>query len=220
MRKPASIGILEDDDVLRHYLATIIESADDFEVAFASARISDALEASNKSWVDACLVDLDLPDGSGIEFTKELKSRGSAKILILTVLADRKSVLTALKAGADGYLLKDSQPYDIVASLESVLAGETPISPQAAKFLLKTFTEVSNAVSIDRSSRLEALTERERDTLVMFERGLSYKETAEALGVSHNTVRTHVKSIYSKLNVSSRNEALFEARQEGLLSSD
>lgn len=220
MRKPASIGILEDDDVLRHYLATIIESADGFEVAFTSARISDALEASNKRWVDACLVDLDLPDGSGIEFTKELKSRGSAKILILTVLADRKSVLTALKAGADGYLLKDSQPYDIVASLESVLAGETPISPQAAKFLLKTFTEVSNAVSMDRSSRLEALTERERDTLVMFERGLSYKETAEALGVSHNTVRTHVKSIYSKLNVSSRNEALFEARQEGLLSSD
>lgn len=210
---PARIGILEDDNILRPYLAKVIEAEPSFQLVFACETVESAKSAARSDRVDACLVDLELSDGTGFEFTRFLKSHSNANVLILSVLGDRKSVLMALQSGADGYLLKDAAPEQIINDLKCVLSGDTPISPQAATHLLRSFTSPKTAWI----SESDPLTERELETLRFFERGLSYRETADALGVSHNTVRTHVKSIYSKLSVNSRNEAIFEARQHGWL---
>lgn len=215
--KKFQIGILEDDDDLRSYLASVISASENYVLSFAVRTLADARAALKTSTVDACLVDLDLPDGTGTEFIADLNANPESIVrsLVLTILGDRKSVLSAFEAGADGYLLKDAAPSEIHKSLDSVLQGETPISPQAATHLLSTFvTETSSPDLSDHP--IEPLTPRELETLILFERGLSYKEAAEAMDVSHNTVRTYVKAIYEKLAVNSRNEAIFEARHLGL----
>lgn len=210
---PASVGILEDDDVFRAYLAEMIQNAPAFHLAFAASTLTEAKAAASLN-ADICLVDLKLPEGSGLEFTRHLKSHWNTKVLVLTVLGDRKSVLAALECGADGYLLKDTPPDQVLRDLECVLGGETPISPAAATHLLQSFLNTAQRSGLAEN---QVLTPREHDTLRLFERGLSYQEAAETLGVSRNTIRTHVKSIYAKLNVSSKSEAVFEAQQLGWL---
>jgi len=162
------------------------------------------------------LVDLQLPDGNGLDFIADLKTHTDAKLLILTVLGDKVSVLTALQAGADGYLLKDTRPNQIRKSIRATMAGENPISPAAATHLLDMFNTQSQILTKETPDTSEAsLTDREVDILTMFSRGLSYKETADALNISNHTVGDHVKSIYRKLSVHSRSEAIFEAVQSG-----
>ncbi len=209
-----SIGILEDDDDMRGYLVTIINQAEGLTLAFAAATVSEAIALSQEVKTDLCLVDLQLPDGSGLDFVQHVKSISDTKILILTILGDRTSVLVSLKAGANGYLLKDTAPNQIVRDINATLKGESPISPQAATHLLQLFRPQASAVTPELA---EVLTEREQDILNMFARGLSYKETASALDISHHTVGDYVKSIYRKLSVNSRNEAVYEATQMGLI---
>ena len=209
-----TLGIIDDDDDLRRYLARALGSVAGLSVIFNAASLSEARAALAQNSPDICLVDLGLPDGSGIELTREIKSASSSKVLILTVLGDRQSVLASLEAGADGYLLKDTPPDQIARLLKAVMEGNTPISPQAATHLLRAFTDsAGSAAAYDG----DPITAREREVLNLFERGLSYAESAAALGISQNTVRAHVKSIYAKLDVRSRNEAVYEARNMGLL---
>ncbi len=208
------VGILEDDDDLRGFLVTIIKQTDGLEVAFAADCIEDAITQSKNKNLDICLVDLQLPDGNGLEFVEHIKKISDTKILILTILGDRKSVLVSLKAGTNGYLLKDTAPNQIRRDIIATLKGQSPISPQVATYLLQMFQPQQDTVEADN---IEALTEREKDILNMFTRGLSYKETASALNISHHTVGDYVKSIYRKLSVNSRNEAIFEATQMGII---
>lgn len=212
----ARIGILEDDEALRTYIANVIETADSLEVAFSASCLADAMRSSGGDPIDLCLIDIKLPDGSGLEFVQHIKATSSAKCLILTVLGDRESVLLALKSGADGYLLKDTPPDLLRLSIERTLRGETPISPQAATFLLEIWRGAEPDASKAQSE--EALTPREIDVLKLFSRGLSYREAADILTISPNTIGDYVKSIYRKLGVHSRTEAIFEARQIGIFS--
>jgi len=208
------VGILEDDDDMRGYLVTIIAQTEGLETAFVADCVAEAIAQSKGKKIDICLVDLQLPDGSGLEFVKHIKQISDTKILILTILGDRESVLVALKAGANGYLLKDAAPNQISRNIAATLKGESPISPQAASHLLQMFQPKQG---VDAPVNIEALTIREKDILNMFARGLSYKETANALEISHHTVGDYVKSIYRKLSVNSRNEAIFEATQMGII---
>ncbi len=211
------IGILEDDPDLRLWLENVINESSEFELIFSVATLAEANQKIAQQGVDACLVDINLPDGSGIAFTEDLKSNSDTKILILTVLGDRKSVLSALKAGADGYVLKDAPAEQIKQHLTEVLNDAAPISPRAAAHLLHALRPNRLGSTGDQGDNAETLTDREHEILRLFERGLSYLETANALGISHNTVRSHVKTIYGKLSVTSRSEAIFEARQMGIL---
>ena len=215
MTSPLVIGVLEDDVDMRGYLRTIIEQADGLSVAFACATIIEAETAlkSTKTGIDLCLVDLQLPDGNGADFVKRLRETTKSKALILTVLGDKTSVLAALDAGAHGYLLKDTPPGQIIRHIHDTIKGVNPISPQAATHLLALFKD--NKISAKSQEIASTLTDRERDILTMFAKGLSYKETASALEISPHTVSDYVKSIYSKLSVHSRNEAVFEALQLG-----
>jgi len=208
------LGILEDDVDMRDYLLSIFKDNTKFKVMFSCATIKEARqELTAASDLDICLVDLQLPDGNGGDFVKHMIGTTQAKALILTVLGDRTSVLAALEAGAHGYLLKDTAPEQILAHIEDTMGGANPISPQAATHLLDLFK--SQNAGPEQEQPASTLTDRETDILTMFAKGLSYRETAEALHISPHTVSDYVKTIYGKLSVHSRNEAVFEALQMG-----
>lgn len=211
------VGILEDNFSMRQHFSKIVERSNSLVMAFAAETLSEAREIYLDHPSDICLVDLQLPDGSGLEFVADLQKDDTIKALILTVLGDKTSVLAGLQAGAQGYLLKDTAPGQIEQAIISVMNGANPISPQAATHLLAILnapTESKNPA--DLVTDVESLvTQREKDVLTMFSRGLSYQETGDVLGISLNTVREHTKAIYRKLSVHSRNEAIFEALQNG-----
>lgn len=210
----ARIGILEDDPALRAYVAREIDADEAFSLVANCGNLAEALASLESVTADLWLVDIGLPDGSGLEFIKTANCKTGSKSLILTVLGDRQTVMNALKTGADGYLLKDT-PWDQLRHyVLNTLEGETPISPKAATFLLGLVRGPEPAA---QSSDCPNLSERELEILRFFSRGLSYRETAEMLGISQHTVGDHVKSIYRAMAVHSRAEALFEARQLGLL---
>lgn len=210
---PRLIGIVEDDPAVMKFFVSVIAGADDLSLAFAVGTRAEALAAIGSTCPCLCLVDLGLPDGSGIDIVRFLKSRGECKALVTTVLGDRGTVMKVLRAGADGYLLKSMGQTDILTDIRGTLAGYTPVSSQIATYLLELLKPIPQ-------SNPEAgvlLTPREAEVLAIFCRGLTYNETAQALGISINTVRDHVKKIYMKLDVSSRSEAMFEAQQLGLI---
>jgi DNA-binding NarL/FixJ family response regulator len=211
----ARVGIVEDDEALRSYLEDVITATDGLEIAFSEGTLADARLTSAQGKLDLCLIDLNLPDGHGFDLIQFIKTTTAAKCLILTVLADRTSVTAAIKAGADGYLLKDTPAELLRANIFRTLLGETPISPQAATFLLELWRGSNAAVVPGQTG--EGISTREVEVLRLFSRGLSYRETAYALGLSQYTIGDYVKSIYRKLGVHSRTEAIFEARQVGLI---
>ena len=215
MDKAIKIGILEDDDDMRIYLVHLLKQTSDMDVVFACDTVSTAIAAAKTTAPDICLVDIQLPDGNGLELVKVLKSTSNGKALILTVLGDKASVMLAFEAGANGYLLKDTPPEQIRRDIRAVISGGNPISPQAATHLIGLLQNPKPTSNTQYSENI--LTDREKDVLIMFSRGLSYKETAETLKISTHTVSDYVKSIYRKLSVHSRNEAIFEAVQNGWL---
>ena len=207
------IGIVEDDPTVLQFLVSLIGGTDDLTLAFAATSISEARDAVARQAPALCLIDLGLPDGNGLDIVREMKARAS-KALVLTVFGDRATVIKVLKAGADGYIIKSMGQADILSHIRSTLAGFTPVSPQAATYLLEL---LNPALPSDIGAADCRLSPRETEVLSVFCRGLTYEETAHALGISINTVRDFVKKIYAKLDVSTRTEAMFEAQQRGLL---
>lgn len=213
MSQLVKVGILEDDQLMADYLRSVLIPANGVHLAFCAPTIRDAFAALKQTPdVDLCLVDLQLPDGIGTEFVKHLTSKTEAKALILTVLGDKVSVMAGLESGAHGYLLKDSAPDQILRHIEEVIKGANPMSAQASTHLLSL---VKESQSRDARRKLSVLTDRETEILTFFAKGMSYRETAAALNLSTHTVSDYVKSIYRKLGVNSRNEAVFEAMQMG-----
>jgi DNA-binding NarL/FixJ family response regulator len=208
------IGILEDDRPTRLFLTQLFEGDPDFEVCFSAATLHEAKAAVVGHKLDVALVDVRLPDGTGLDFIDTAKAGSECKVLILTVLGDRTSVLLAFEFGASGYLLKDTPPAQILRDVRALVAGGCPISPQAATHLLSLVNTKSPATPPPTETILSA---RETDVLTMFSKGMSYKETASILGLSVHTIADYVKSIYNKMQVRSRSEAVFEAVQNGWL---
>jgi DNA-binding NarL/FixJ family response regulator len=171
--------------------------------------------------VDVLLVDLGLPDGSGLELILEVAQnpawRDRCEVMVISVFADEAHVMSALEAGATGYLLKDSAPDSFIQQIRELHAGGSPVSPVIARKLLGrlSFATVaalpaSKVISID-------LAESERKVLDYAARGYTYDEVAELMGVTRHTVMSYVKRSYRKLQVHSKTEALYEARRLGLV---
>lgn len=207
------VGLVDDDPAVLTFFAAVIGRDPGLAVAFAARTLAEARVAIARKTPGLCLVDLGLPDGNGVELVRELKAAGDCRVLVTTVLGDRATVITALKGGADGYILKTTRAEDMLAHIRQTLAGHAPISPQVATYLLDMLRPEVRPVTPDG----ETLTARELEILAILGRGLTYEETAVALGISANTVRDFVKKIYAKLRVHSRSEALFEAMSLGLL---
>lgn len=214
------IAILEDDRIIREHFIEIINSTPDLEVCGFATDIGEVPKLiAGKP--DLLLADIGLPGGSGLDVLPAIKAVAGCKALIITAFGDRDTVVAALAAGADGYLLKDSATAVVLDGVRVTLDGGAPISAAAAVYLLERLRGESINARPDTLSAnppIEGLTQRETELLTVFARGLSYKEAARLLGISPLTVGNHVKSIYRKLAVNSRGEAVFEAVRQGRLS--
>ena len=159
---------------------------------------------------DLAIVDLGLPDGSGVDLIRHLtRTAPATQCVVATIFNDDVHLFPALRAGAAGYLLKDQPRERIVSALRGIVAGEPPLSPAIARRLLQMFAPAEVADD-------QPLTPRERECLMLIAKGLKVADVAVQLGVTRNTAATYVKSIYRKLDVSSRAEAALEAVRLGL----
>jgi DNA-binding NarL/FixJ family response regulator len=224
-----SVVLVEDEPATRARLAEGVRSSSELRLAAEAGTRAEGLAAVRTHRPEAVLVDLGLPDGSGLDVIRAATAGPEpADVLVISSLGDERSVLAAIEAGAGGYLLKDSLPADVAASVLSLVRGEAPISPAIAVHLIRRLGPrkagagqigaVVRPSAPDRSDDPStALTERELGVLQLVAKGLSYDEIASVLELRYNTVASYTKGIYRKLAVRSRGEAVFEARQMGLL---
>ena len=209
----ARVAIVDDDAILREELARVVTSAEGMDVVGAAETLS-AGQTLLASAPDVLLVDLALPDGNGVDLITQARGRIPAiKIVVVSIFGDARSVVRAIEAGADGYLLKGADPGEAEAAIRSVLDGGAPISPAVASHILTRMRERTAT----RAELDAPLTEKEVAILTDLAKGFRYKEVARLHGISPHTVADHVKSIYRKLAVNSRSEAVFEAVQAGLI---
>jgi DNA-binding NarL/FixJ family response regulator len=208
------VVIVEDDAKFRGAFARLIEATVDMDLIGTAASLAQGFDLMQRRIPDVLLVDLDLPDGSGLDLIRHVAERSdSCDIMVITVFGDERHVIESIEAGASGYLLKDSLPADFVEQIRVLHAGGSPISPVIARQLLARFVTVSPAAMPEAPE----LSEREHAVLSLVTKGFSYQEIAGLLRVSPHTVLTYVKRIYRKLRVGSKTEAVYEARKLGLL---
>ncbi len=208
-----SVAIVEDDPGVRQALKTIVQKAPNLSLAGAFESAEAAFEPINADRPDVALVDINLPGKSGITLVAELKAkRPGLQVMMITVYDDSDQIFDSLQAGASGYLLKRSQPEEIVAAIERLHAGGAPMSAEVARKLVNFFQARPAS-----KSDIEKLTSRELEILKELSKGYRYKEIADRLKIGVETVRTHVHHIYEKLHVESRTEAVvkFMSNQSG-----
>ncbi len=206
------VAVVEDDDVLRARLVQAVDAHPALDVVADFAGVRTCLDWLSEHSPDVLLVDLNLPDGQGTEVIAQA-ARRRIESVVITVFADERSVTAAIKAGATGYLLKDSDTERVAESVLLAVEGQSPINPAIARHLLKYFSGTPAAPQTDVDPG--PLTEREQAVLTLIARGFSYGETADQLHMSINTVRTHVRHIYRKLEAGSRGEAVYIASNKG-----
>lgn len=215
-----SVAIVEDDSRLRDSFAYMVSEASDLALLGVAADGAEARSLLDKQAPDILLIDLGLPDISGIEVIRYARQRHpNCAAMVITVFGDEKNVLAAVEAGATGYLLKNAVPSDFVEQIRLLHAGGSPLSPVIARQLLTRFSKPQNTrpAVAPPDSDAPVLSERERDVLDYVARGFTFDEIASLLKVSRHTVTTYARRVYGKLHVSSKTEALFEARKLGLL---
>lgn len=213
MDAPVTVAVLEDDDEARKRLVASIRADGSLRLTGEYRTGAEALAALTSGAPDAFLVDLGLPDMSGLDVVKGIAARYPAcDILVVTIFGDEQTVLRALEAGARGYLLKGALEHDIVEDIRHLRNGGSPLSPVIARQVLRRLVPPKAPQSAD-----SALTPRETEILNSIARGFSYAETANLLAISVQTVHTHLKNIYRKLAVHSKTEAVFEADKRRLL---
>lgn len=217
-----TVSVVEDEPRMRERVGRAIMADPSLHLHHSYATARDALAGMRGAAVDVMLVDLGLPDVSGLEVIRACRRlHPQCEVLVLTIFGDENSMLRAFEAGAKGYLLKDGTEADLAMHVRSLQAGGSPMSPVIARQLLHHLHPVKPVqplVNFDPEPPTEAnLTGREQEILERVARGFTYTEIATQLDVSATTVRTHVRNIYSKLDVHTKTEAIYEARQLGLL---
>ncbi len=212
--KKHSIVLVEDDEATRSRLARAIRSHPDLDLVGEASSLHTARVELERETPDVLLVDLGLPDGSGIDLIREVKRSGApTEAMVITVFGDEQHVVAAIEAGASGYILKDGSSQYVAASILELVNGGSPISPAIARHLLRRFREPAPpAPALDAPD----LTSREREVLGLLVKGFTFSEIGDLLGISAHTVTTHVKHIYGKLEVRSRAEAVYEALHLGM----
>jgi DNA-binding NarL/FixJ family response regulator len=214
--QPIRIAIVEDDPALRKMLVSLLQADPQYTVVAEIADGQAAIAAIPVLAPDIVLVDLGLPDMSGIEVIRKLKTLCPAcNVLVVTTFGDEKTVTAALEAGADGYLLKGTALEELRRDIHSLQLGGSPLSPMIARKLLNRLQ--AKPPEKPETGGETALTRREREVLEMIAKGFSYAETSEICGIRAATVHSHLKSIYRKLEVHSKTEAVFEARRRSLI---
>jgi DNA-binding NarL/FixJ family response regulator len=204
-----SVAIVDDQRDIREGLQNILNLAEDIQCAGAYADAESAIEGILATPPDVVLMDIELPEMSGIDCVKILKRKLPAlNVIMLTSYTEDKYVFQSLRAGAYGYLTKNIFPSKLVGAIREVCHGGAPMESHIARRVVASFNHVRSAIP--------DLSQRERDVLHLLCEGKSYKAMAKRLYVSPNTIRFHLKNIYKKLDVNSRHEAVIKASRVGI----
>jgi len=201
-----SVAIIEDEKTIRENIHSLIKNSEGFSCDLVFSNAEDAIRELPKHEIDVVLTDINLPGKSGIECVSQLKQLcKKTQFLMCTSFEDTDSVFNALKAGAIGYLVKTIQPSKLLDSITEAYNGGSPMSSHIARKVVMSFN------GIDQNTELQKLSNREKEILAHLSKGLRYKEIADLLFVSNETIRTHIRNIYEKLQVNSRTEAINKA---------
>lgn len=205
MPEPAiTVALVEDNATLRASLALILDGSPGFRCVGSFANGALAVPGLLTARPHVVLMDIMLPDTTGVDLVRELKPQlPSTQFIMLTVVRDHERLLAALQAGATGYLLKHTPPAEVLEAIREVHAGGSPMSPAIARLVVTSFRERPAA-----REPLPDLTPREREVLELLAKGFLYKEIAAKLGITFATVHTHLRTVYEKLQVRSRTQAV------------
>ncbi len=226
--------IVEDDVSTRDFFVRSIDACAVLQVAAAVGTVELAADwlLAHAASVDVLLTDLGLPDGSGLDVIRLARRLNPAcEPLVISMFGDEDNVLDSIEAGALGYIHKDSAPHDVAQTILDMRAGASPISPMIARRVLSRFHQLRPVGQVPvlvsapgcrpltpiLPDALVVLTPSEQDVLGLIARGFSYAEIANLRGSSVHTIQTHIKKLYAKLSVNSKNAAVFEATRMGLL---
>lgn len=215
-----NVLVVEDDVLTAQGFAYALGAVPTLSLVAVVHTAGDAIRFLENNTVDVCLVDLGLPDASGLSVVRF--AAGLPKpvhTLVVTVFGDETNVLAAIGAGASGYLLKDALTVSVAHEVESLLQGGSPLSPSVARLLLERLRVPLPVTAALPTSVMEkvVLSARETEVLSLIARGCTYKEVSSALAISNVTVASHLKNTYQKLAVHSKNEAVYEASKMGLI---
>jgi DNA-binding NarL/FixJ family response regulator len=201
--------LAEDHPIVRAGLERLLANEDDIELVGVAANGSEAVELVAAERPDVVLMDISMPIMDGIAATERIVAahNGAVSVVVLTSLADRGQIMSALDAGASGYLLKDAEPSELLAGIRSAARGEAPLAPRAARELLTARSEERPPAE---------LSPRETDVLRLVARGLPNKRIAQDLGISEKTVKAHLTSIFQAIGVSDRTQAALWAERRRL----
>jgi DNA-binding NarL/FixJ family response regulator len=214
--KKVRIIVTEDDDPVRRRFVSVLSEWDGCTLVADCPNLAATEAAIRAHPIDLLITDCKLPDGSGIEAIGLLRRlQPEAEAMVISVLADERTVLEAVKAGATGYLLKDAGPIDLILAITDLLAGNSPISPRIARMLMRNLGADPQRHVPEGAPGI--LTTREMDILWGIAKGFTNTEIAERLGISRQTVPVHIRNIYRKLETTSRTETVFEASRMGLI---
>jgi DNA-binding NarL/FixJ family response regulator len=213
------VAIADDQELVRAGFRALVDSADDLEVVGEAATGVESLEVVKRERPDVVLMDIRMPEMDGVQATARIRAldeTGDIRILILTTFDLDEYVHEALRAGASGFLLKDTSPKDLLQAIRVVAGGDALLSPSVTRRLIAEFAARPRP---DRTppTALDALTEREREVLRLVARGMSNHEIADRLVVSPATVKTHVSRILTKLNARDRAQLVMVAYETGLV---
>jgi DNA-binding NarL/FixJ family response regulator len=198
------VAIVEDDEGIRSSISTLIRRAKDFKLAGEYANGESALREIPKVLPDVVLMDINLPGMKGYECVRQLKAvHPSVQFLMLTVYEDSDSLFNSLKAGASGYLLKRTASTRLLEAVRDVHNGGSPMTPQLARRVVQFFSRPAEG-----QSPVSRLTAGEKEFLDQLANGYAYKEIADRMKISIDTVRSYVRTVYEKLHVHSRTEAV------------
>jgi DNA-binding NarL/FixJ family response regulator len=214
MSSLTTVLIADDHPLFRKGMRSLLETMPEITLVGEASSGHEAVELALAHQPDVVLMDLQMPEGSGLEATRELNKRSpNTRILVVTLFEDDDSIFTALRAGAHGYILKDADEEEMMRAIRAVGEGEAIFSPAIATRLMDYFAAASKQVP---QEIFPELTEREREILTLIARGESNAAIAERLTISLKTVRNHVSNIYNKLQVADRAQAAIRARDAGL----
>jgi DNA-binding NarL/FixJ family response regulator len=202
---PIRVLIVDDHHVVRQGLEQLLTTAVDIEVVGTATNGLEAVEAVGALRPDVVLMDLSMPELDGVEATRRIAAQYPlSRVLVLTSFSEQSRILEAISAGADGYLLKHSEPDEITAAVRAVHAGDAPLDPKAARAVLDAGRVMRETV---------ALSEREREVLLLVRDGLANKQIARRLGITERTVKAHLTKIFQRIDVTGRTQAAIWASE-------
>jgi len=235
------VALVEDDVHFQHAISAAIKASDDMRLVSQASTHAEGMRALEQAPADVLLVDLGLPDGSGIDVIRAAQVQWpTCAVMVCTTFGDEAHVLRSIEAGAAGYLLKDGAPASMLDEIRILHGGGSPISPLIARQILTRFRDrgslgntpnsalagagaapaqpiARRSTDIDAGDESLALSSREHEVLGLITKGFTAEEIAKLMQISVHTVQTYVRRVYSKLKVSSKAEAIYEARHQGLV---